>query len=90
MRRRHIALPKLADWMAAAPAARMGLTPRKGRLAAGYDADFVVWDPEATFTVHKDFILHKHKETPYEGRKCHGSVRATWLRGTKIYDQTRF
>jgi allantoinase len=36
--------------------------------------DFVVWDPEGTFTVTKDMILHKHKITPYLNEELYGVV----------------
>src|SRR6188768_2599580 len=44
-RRRGARLEQLADWMSSGPARFAGLGQRKGRIAPGYDADFVVWDP---------------------------------------------
>jgi allantoinase len=76
------ALPaRLAEWMSAAPARLAGLSDRKGRLAAGYDADIVVWDPETSFIVDPSTLLHRHPLTPYSGRKLFGVVRATYAGG---------
>lgn len=55
-------------------------------LKIGYDADFVIWDPQATFTVDKPNIYHKNKVTPYEGWTLKGVVRKTILRGDTIFD----
>jgi allantoinase len=90
MREHQLPLTLAGRWLSAAPARLVGLASRKGRIEAGFDADFVVFDPDATFTVAKGMIRHRHKETPYEGRRCDGVVRATWLRGTKIFADGRF
>jgi allantoinase len=83
-------LDRMAQWMCAAPARHAGLHARKGAIAAGRDADLVFLDPEATFTVEAPFVHHRNKLTPYEGRTLRGVVRATYLRGERVYDGTSF
>ena len=81
---RHRTLVDIARWMAEEPARLAQQTGRKGRIAAGYDADFVVFDPDAIAAVRADEILHRHKVTPYLGRALRGRVLQTWLRGEVI------
>ena len=40
----------------------------------GYDADFVIWSPEETFTVTTGDIQHKNKITPYLDMQLYGVV----------------
>ena len=75
-----------ATWMSEAPAALAGLAARKGRIAAGFDADLVVWDPDAERTVDPARLQQRHKLTPYAGRALRGVVRATYLRGERVWD----
>jgi allantoinase len=84
-RRRGIAIPRLVQWMSAAPAALAGLSDRKGRIAPGLDADLVVWDPDATFRVDPARLHQRHPVTPYAGRELHGLVEATYLRGRQVF-----
>jgi len=83
-RRRGRPLDDVVRWMAQRPAALAGLT-RKGRIAAGCDADLAVFAPEETFTVGA--LHHRNPITPYAGRELRGVVRQTWLRG-EIVDAT--
>src|SRR6185369_7335401 len=64
-RRRGIALERISQLMSEGPAQLAGLGHRKGRLAPGYDADLVVFDPDGRFTVEPAMIEHRHKVTPY-------------------------
>jgi allantoinase len=84
---RRIGAERLADWMCAAPARLAGLFARKGAIAPGFDADFVVWRPEETFRVEAPRLRQRHKLTPYAGRTLAGVVEATYLRGEKIFDR---
>jgi allantoinase len=79
----------IAHWMSAAPARLAGLT-NKGAIAAGRDADLVIWDPDATFVVDPSQLFHRHPITPYAGRTLRGVVRTTILRGDVIYDDGQF
>lgn len=77
---------RVFEWNAAAPARLAGLAGRKGRLAPGHDADFVVWDDHAEAPIAARTLRHRHPLTPYEGIRARGRVLATYLRGRRIYD----
>jgi allantoinase len=89
-RRRGHTLADLAEWMCASPARLVGLQRRKGAIAPGRDADLVLLDPDASFTVEPASLYHRHPSTPYAGRVLHGVVRATYLRGQLAWDATGF
>lgn len=82
-RQRGLSLSQVCHWLGAAPARLAGLGGRKGRLAEGLDADFVVFDDEAEWEVGE--LFHRHPVTPYEGRRLRGRVEATYLRGEPIF-----
>jgi len=83
--RRGFTLLDLARWMAAAPARLAGCDTRKGQIAAGYDADFVVFDTDREFTVTKDRLHYRHPVSPYLGETLRGVVKATYLRGGLVF-----
>lgn len=89
-RGRGHSIEELAEWLCAAPARLAAVGHRKGAIAAGYDADLVVWDPEGELEVRPEMIHHRHALTPYLGRKLSGVVEATFLAGEKIFDRGTF
>ncbi|MGD0957980.1 MAG: allantoinase AllB [Candidatus Acidiferrales bacterium] len=87
---RGFALPDIARWMAEGPARLAGCHARKGRIAAGYDADFVVFDPDAEFVVAKERLRQRHPASPYLGEKLRGVVKATYVRGKAVFAEGEF
>lgn len=83
--KRGVAIDRVAAWMSSAPAELAGLTGMKGRIAEGNDADLVIFDPDAEWTVDPARLHHRHAVTPYAGRTLRGSVRTTILRGETIF-----
>ena len=68
------------------PAKIFGLYPRKGELAAGSDADIVVWDPEKKIEYG---VARCHQRTDYnlyEGWELCGFPEKVFLRGQLIVD----
>ncbi|HKZ67638.1 MAG TPA: allantoinase AllB, partial [Chitinophagaceae bacterium] len=80
----------IVKWLCERPAILPGLQHTKGKIQKGYDADFVVWDPEKRFLVTKNIIHHKHKITPYMDEELCGVVEQTWLSGKKVFDNGKF
>jgi dihydroorotase (multifunctional complex type) len=70
------------------PAKQYGLWPRKGRIAAGADADILVVDPDATRVLRNDEVLSRAGWTPFDGRTMRGRVLQTYLRGELIAENS--
>jgi allantoinase len=82
--RRGFALTDITRWMSEEPSRLAGCNDRKGRIAEGYDADLVIFDPEAEFVVTEDRLHYRHSVSPYLGEQLRGVVIATYLRGQLV------
>jgi allantoinase len=82
---RGFTLDHLARWMSSAPAALAGISNQAGSLEAGREANFILFDTEATHTVTADKLHYRHAISPYLGETLRGVVKATYLRGEPIY-----
>jgi allantoinase len=80
----------IARWMSASPARLAGLDHRKGSIAAGRDADLVVFDPDERWVVRGAELAQRHPLTPYEGVELTGRVVQTYLRGRRVYETGGF
>ena len=76
---------QLARWMSSMPARLAGFTGQKGAFNPGADADMVVFDPDAEWTITEGQVHFRHKLSPYLGATVRGQVLETWLRGTQVY-----
>ena len=78
-------LARVLDLMSASPAALLGLD--KGTLAAGRDADLILFDPDQEWIIDKTKFASKGRNTPFHGRTVRGRVKYTISRGTIIYQE---
>ena len=85
--RRGHSLVDVVRWMCAGPARLAGFEGKKGAIAAGHDADLVVFADDEPQTVTSDGVQHRHKVTPYLGETLRGTVHATFLRGQQIAER---
>lgn len=83
---RGLTLSDVARLLCERPAALVGLGKRKGRIAPGYDADFVVWEPEGDRVVDVNALHHRHKGTPYAKRTLQGRIHTTVVGGQVVYE----
>ncbi len=87
---RGFTLADIARWMAEGPARLAGCASRKGRIAKGFDADFVVFEPEVEFIAKAEQLHYRHRLSPYLGEKLRGVVKATYLRGNCVFADSEF
>lgn len=81
---RHVALGRIAEWLADAPARRYRLA-QKGRVVAGADADLALVEIDTATTLDADALLQRHRTNPYVGSVFHGRVRRTIRRGETVW-----
>jgi allantoinase len=85
-RARGLGWEQIAELTAGGPARLWQLTPKKGAIRLGADADLVLLDPDHQWTLSAGELLHAHPWSPWEGHAMRGRIRRTVLRGKTIYD----
>ncbi len=90
MRHRGFTLSDLARLLSQQPAQLAGLEGKKGAIAPGNDADFVVFNPDAERLVMEDDLHTRHACSPYVGGQLLGTVTATYLHGAPIFEEGTF
>jgi len=83
--KREVALPLISRLVSFHVAQRFGLPQSKGGLRLGADADLALVDLNHEFTVNKQDLFYRHRQSPYVGRKLRGRVVRTMLRGHTIF-----
>ncbi|MCY3649909.1 MAG: dihydropyrimidinase [Acidimicrobiaceae bacterium] len=86
----EIGLARWVELCATTPARMMGLYPRKGIIAAGSDADIVIYDPNKQWTISVDNHHMNMDHSAYEGTRVTGHVDTVFSRGRKLIDNGQY
>lgn len=81
----RLSLSQWVDVCCTQPAQRMGLA-KKGRIAPGYDADIVIFDPTRRKQISVETLHETAGWTPYDGMIVDGWPRTVLLRGQTIVE----
>jgi dihydroorotase len=79
----RLSLARFVDLTSAGPARVYGIA-RKGRIAAGYDADLTVVDLKRRETITDRWIASRAGWTPYDGVSVQGWPVGTFVRGRQV------
>ncbi|RUU68658.1 dihydroorotase [Mesorhizobium sp. M2C.T.Ca.TU.009.01.2.1] len=79
-----IGLPDLVRMCSTNPAERFGLGRRKGRIAAGYDADLLIVDPRRSSIIANADQVSRAGYTPFDGWTVKARLKNVFLRGREI------
>jgi len=80
-----ISIEKFIPLLTEQPAKFLQADKHKGKLAVGYDADLVIWNPDEQFEVKPGDILHRYNCSPYNGQKLYGTTQQTIVNGITVY-----
>ncbi len=86
----RMSVERFVEVTAEAPAKIFGMYPKKGVVAAGSDADIVVWDPEAEYTIEAATQAMHTDYSIFEGFKVKGNVRQVFSRGELVVEGGKF
>ncbi len=79
----RLSLARFVDLTSAGPA-RLFNIACKGRIAAGYDADFTIVDLKRSETITNKWVASRAGWTPYDGVRVRGWPVGTFVRGKRV------
>lgn len=82
-----IKLDRMVELICENPARIFGLYPKKGTIAVGSDADFVIFDPDKKDIISKDKMFTKCRDSAlvYDGWTVYGKPEKTIVRGKVVF-----
>jgi dihydropyrimidinase len=86
----QISLNRFVEITSTTPARIFGMYPKKGEIAAGSDADLVVWDPASPYTISARTHHMRVDYSMFEGYEVKGNVRTVLSRGEVIVEGNQF
>lgn len=82
----YVSLAQFIPLITQKPAQFLGVDTKKGSIKLGYDADFTIWKPEASFVPTPQDVLHRYPISPYIGQRLFGVVQQTYVNGVLVYN----
>ncbi|MBV8472465.1 MAG: dihydroorotase [Hyphomicrobiales bacterium] len=79
----RLSLQRFVDLTSAGPQRLFGIVG-KGRIAAGYDADFTIVDLKRRAAIRDSWIASRCAWTPYDGKDVTGWPVGTFVRGRRV------
>ena len=86
----EITLPRWVELCATTPARMFGLYPRKGTIQPGADADIVLYDPKASWSISVDNHHMNMDYSAYEGFDIQGRVDTVMSRGKIVIENESY
>jgi dihydropyrimidinase len=86
----EITLPRWVELCSTTPARMFGLYPQKGIIAPGADADVVLYDPDASWTISVDNHHMNMDYSAYEGFEIQGKVDTVLSRGKVVIENEQY
>ena len=86
----RLSLNRWVEINSTAPAKIFGMYPRKGTIAAGSDADIVLWNPNTEHTISAETHHMNIDYSMYEGMKIKGNAETVLSRGEVIVKNKKF
>ena len=83
-------LNRFVELTSTTPARLFGMYPKKGEIAPGSDADLVIWDPNAAYTISAATHHMRVDYSMFEGYQVRGNARTVLSRGEVIVDAGQF
>ncbi|MFC1556640.1 dihydropyrimidinase [candidate division KSB1 bacterium] len=84
--RDRLSLPRFVELVSSAPARLFGLSPKKGNLFPGADADIVLFDPFERWTMNSDTLHMATDYAAYDNIEVTGRIKKVFSRGELIID----
>jgi dihydropyrimidinase len=85
-----LSLERMVDVFATTPAKLYGLSPKKGSITVGADADIVIFDPNYAGMISADTSLQGVDFNAYEGFEQKGRAEKVFLRGNLVVDNGEY
>jgi allantoinase len=88
--KRGFTINEVVRWMCVKTAELAGLSGRKGQIQPECDADFIVFDPDAQFTVTPEHLHFRHPISAFLGESLKGKITDTFVRGHRVFSNGQF